>query len=52
MTNLKSGKLKRPMKVLDAKSMLSIKGGKGGKRGGSKNSGAGGGVPPTGTMDG
>ena len=47
MTNLKSGKLKRPMKVLDAKSMLSIKGGRGG---GGKNSGStqGGGVPPGG----
>ena len=28
MTNLKSVKPKRPMKVLDASSMLSIKGGK------------------------
>ena len=50
MTNLKSGKLKRPMKVLDASSMLSIKGGKkGGNKGGDDTgTGTGGGVPPGG----
>jgi len=40
MTNLKSGKRKRPMVVLDASSMISIKGGRGGGRI------VGGGVPP------
>ena len=40
MTNLKSGKRKRPMVVLDASSMLSLKGGKKGGRP------VGGGVPP------
>lgn len=39
MTNLKSGKRKRPMKVLDASSMLSIKGGK------KKSKDSGGGTP-------
>jgi len=43
MTNLKSGKLKRPMKVLDASSMQSIKGGRGSR---GKDSSAGSGLPP------
>jgi len=49
MTNLKSGKRKRPMQVLDASSMLSIKGGK--RKGDGQGQGgtgtvSGGGEPP------
>ena len=46
MTNLKSGKLKRPMKVLDASSMQSIKGGRGKGKGGNGSSSGSGSLPP------